>query len=113
MNASFDGRPVRLPLESGHLVLIDPLALDGLSRQLADVGRLPVSEQLPGLQALGEHGLRIGAQERRGAAPGTYEISLDAFEAADSSDTDAGVFEIDSGAVIVIDGSALRLSPLR
>ena len=105
MNASFDGRPVRLQLESEHLVLIDPLALDGLSQQLAEVGKLPAAEQFSKLQALGEHGLRIGA--RGGAAPGMYEIRLDSFEAADASDTDASVFEIDSGTVIVIDGGAL------
>jgi hypothetical protein len=31
MNAPFDGRPVRIQLESTHVVLIDPIALDGLS----------------------------------------------------------------------------------
>ena len=45
MDASFDGRPVRFQLESGHVVLIDPLGLDGLSEQLAQVGQLPESER--------------------------------------------------------------------
>lgn len=107
MNASFDGRPVRFQLESGHVVLIDPLALDGLSEQLAQVGDLPAGEQFSKLRALGEEGLRIGVQLVGNAAPGTYEISLDSFEAADDSDTDPAVFDIDTGTVIVIDGGAL------
>jgi hypothetical protein len=107
MNASFDGRPVRLQLESGHLVLIDPLALDGLSKELAEVGKLPLVEQLTQLQALGAHGLRIGAHELAGATPGTYEIRLDSFEAAADSDRDPRVFDIDTGTVVIIDGGAL------
>src|SRR5688500_16624573 len=107
MNASFDGRPIRLQIESGHLVLIDPLVLDGLSQQLAEVGRLPVAEQFSKLHALGEHGLRIGVQELGGAAPGTYEVGLSCFKVADESDTDASIFDIETGTVVVIDGSAL------
>ena len=38
MKPSFDGRPVRLQLESGDIVLIDPVALDGRR------GNLPKSE---------------------------------------------------------------------
>lgn len=63
-NASLDGRPVRLDLQSPRLVLIDPLALDGL-------------------------------------------LDLDSFESVDAHDPDPGVFEIDSGTVVVIDLSAL------
>lgn len=107
MNASFDGSSCRFQLESGHVVLIDPLALDGLSQQLAEVGELPESERSSKLQALGEHGLRIGVQAVSGAAPGMYQIDLDAFEAADASNTDPAVFDIETGTVIVIDGGAL------
>jgi hypothetical protein len=108
MNASFDGRPVRVRLESGHIVLIDPLALDGLSAQLVEVGTLPVAEQFSKLQALGQEGLRIGVRTLEPATPGTYEISLDSFEAVDDDDdSDPSVFETDTGAVIIIDGGAL------
>jgi hypothetical protein len=107
MNASFDGRPVRFQLESGHVVLIDPLALDGLSEQLAQIGQLPESERFSKLQALGEHGSRIGVQTVGGAAPGMNQIGLESFEAADARDSDPGVFDIDTGTVIVIDGGAL------
>jgi hypothetical protein len=107
MNASFDRSPCRFQLDSGHVVLIDPLALDALSQQLAEVAELPESERSSKLQAFGERGLRIGVQRVSGAAPGMYQIDLDSFEAADASDTDPGVFDIDTGTVIVIDGGAL------
>jgi hypothetical protein len=107
MNASFDGRPVRFQLQSNPVVLIDPIALDGLSSQLAEAGEMPDSERFSKLQALADHGLRIGVQALVGAAPGIYEIGLDSFEAAEASDTDPSVFDIDTGTVIVIDGGAL------
>jgi hypothetical protein len=107
MNASFDGRPVRIVLESRHIVMIDPLALDGLSEQLAEIGELPEAKQLLSLQALGEHGLRIGVQGVGSAGPGTYQIGLDSFVAADAAGTDPGVFDIETGTVVVIDLRAL------
>ena len=70
MNASFDRSPCRFQLDSGHVVLIDPLALDALSQQLAEVAELPESERSSKLQAFGERGLRIGVQRVSGAAPG-------------------------------------------
>jgi hypothetical protein len=107
MNTSFDGRPVRLRVESGHIVLIDPLALDGLAEQLAAAGTLPLPELLSRLQSLGQEGLRIGLRPLDDATPGIYEIGLDSFEAADHGDADPDVFETDSGAVVIIDGGAL------
>jgi hypothetical protein len=105
MNASSDGRPVRFRLESDHVVLIDPLALDGLSQELAEVGKLPASEQRSRLQALGKQGLRIGVHAV--AVPGVYQIGVDSFEAAAAGETDPAVFDVDTGTVIVIDGGAL------
>ena len=107
MNSSFDGRAARIQLESRYVVLIDPLALDGLSDQLAQIGALPVSQQLPELQALAEHGLRIGVQEVEIAGPGLYQVGLDSFEAAGAAQSDPGVFDIDTGTVILIDLHAL------
>lgn len=88
-------------------MLIDPLALDGLSEQLAQAGELPEPERFSQLKALGEHGLRIGVQPVGRAAPGTYQIGLDSFEAAGAGDADPAVFDVDTGTVIVIDGGAL------
>jgi hypothetical protein len=105
MNASFDGRPVRVQLESEHLVLIDPLALDGLSTQLAEVGKAPSDRAA--LPAEGSWRATVCANSLAAPTPGIYEIGLDSFEAAVESDVDAGVFDTESGTVIVIDGSAL------
>ena len=105
MNSSFDGRPARVQLDSNHVVLIDPLALDGLSQQLADAGELADAERFSSLRALADHGLRIGVQHLN-VAPGTFEVGPNSFESADADDV-AGVFETDSGTVVLIDGGAL------
>ena len=88
--------------------MIDPLALDGLSEELAKFGELPQSEQLSRLGALGEHGLRIGVHDLgAGGVPGIYQLSLESFEAVDANPADPGVFDVDTGTVIVIDLVAL------
>jgi hypothetical protein len=107
MNASFDGERARLDLESTQVVLIDPMALDGLSRQLAEIGDGPASDQASKLAALGDFGLRIGLQQVPATGPGTYEIGPDSFEPADPDATDPSVFDTDSAAVVVIDLAAL------
>ena len=106
-NASFDGGPVRLDVQSGRLVLIDPLALDGLHDELTAVSAAPPSEQRTMLQALGAQGLRIGFEELSAFQPGVHQLDLEAFESVDARDSHPGVFEIDSGTVVVIDLSAL------
>ena len=93
-------------LDSNHIVLIDPLALDGLSQQLADAAALPEPERLSTLRALGDHGLRIGVQAVD-LTPAMYEVGPHAVEEADAEDADPNVFDIDSGAVVLIDGDAL------
>ena len=107
MQASFDGRPVRIRAESRHFVLVDPLALDGLSEQIAATGELPLSEQLATLRVLGELGLRIGVQPLD-AGPGIYDIDRESFEAVqDAAEAEPVAFDVDSGAVVVIDRTAL------
>jgi hypothetical protein len=107
MNASFDGRPARFRIESGHVVLIDPLALDGLSPELIRISELPEAERLFKLGALGDHGLRIGVQPFDPVPGGLFQIVRDYFEAVDPDDTDPAVFDVDTGTVVVIDGAAL------
>ena len=107
MNASFDGRPVRLRIESPYLVLIDPMALDGLSQRLADLGTASHVDQLAALHAFGEYGLRIGVHGVGALAPGTYEIGLDAFEPSTGDQQDTRAFDVDSGTVVLIDLQAL------
>lgn len=107
-NASLDGRPARLELQSHQLVLIDPLALDGLRDELGAVGNATSSEQPAMLRALAAQGLRIGLTELAEFQPGVYELDLDSFESVDAHSPDPGVFQIDSGTVVVIDLSALH-----
>ena len=107
MNASFDRSPARFDLRSARLILIDPLALDGLSAELIDLSSLPAGDQSAKIQALGQRGLRIGLTEVEGFRPGTYELDVDSFESVDPVADDPGIFEVDSGAVVVVDLSAL------
>jgi hypothetical protein len=107
MNASFDGELARLELKSSHVVLIDPLALDGLARQLAEICDGPVSDRTAKLAALGDLGLRIGLHQVPASGPGFYEVSPDSFESVDGDVTDSGVFDIESGTVVIIDVAAL------
>lgn len=107
LNASSDGGPVRVELQSQTMVLIDPLALDGLREELQSVAAAPHAEKPHMLRALAAQGLRIGLQELPALEPGAYELDADAFEPVDASDPHPGVFECDSGAVIIIDLEAL------
>ena len=107
MVCSLDGRPVYVDVTSNHLVLIDPLALDGLSDQLVAIADADLATQSVQLRALGEYGLRIGLRRVPGLTPGTYEIDPDSFEPVDPESSGDGVFDIDSGTVIAIDLNAL------
>lgn len=106
MNASFDGRPARFDLQSDSVVLIDPLALDGLAPELVEIGAATRQEQVARLAALGGRGLRIGLHHVRQFRPGAYQVDLNSFRSAEADDG-PGVFDVDSGTVVVIDLSAL------
>jgi len=106
-NASLDGGAVRLELQSPRLVLIDPLALDGLRDELQAVSAAPPAEQPGMLRALAAQGLRIGLEELAAFQPGAHQLDLDSFQQADARDPHPGVFETDTGTVVVIDLAAL------
>jgi len=107
-NISFDGRPVERQLVSAEIVLIDPLALDGLSTELQHVAAVPATERFQLLRKL-PTALRIGAHLVPEFRPGAYAIGLDDFEptGAGSAD-DAGVVDVDTGTLVVIDLAYLR-----
>ena len=107
-NISFDGRPVHILISSNRLILVDPLALDGLSEQLAGISPLSESEQIAQLHELGNYGLRIGLHRLKSHGPATYEVGLDKFEPAGDT-SHPGIFDIDSGTVVLIDAAALHL----
>jgi hypothetical protein len=105
-NSSFDSRPVRMELTSDRLLLIDPLALDGLAGDLAVLGSVERASFSSALAGLPGH-LRIGVHVLEDFSPGTYELALDAFEAVANEEGDPEVFDIDTGTVVVIDLSLL------
>ena len=110
MSASFDGRPAHVTLRSGRVLCLDPLALDGLQAKLIELSQASPNVQWELARALGASGLKIGLLDIPGFQPGTYELDVDSFESVDPKVADPSVFEIDSGAVVVID--LLALAPV-
>lgn len=106
MNASFDGQPAEFNLQSDTLVLIDPLALDGLASELIKLGAVCQQDQATGLAALGQRGLRIGRHRVADFRPGLYRVDLNSFRTTAAEDG-PGVFDIDTGTVVLIDLAAL------
>lgn len=111
-NVSDSGGPVEFQMSSSLLVLIDPLVLDGLSPKLqklslSEVGSNPeLIRALPGPMKVGLH--RVEA-----FVPGTYRIANEDLESADSNQADVGVFEIDTGTLILVDlGCLPRLAQI-
>ena len=105
MNVTLDDRLARFSIHSGQVVLIDPLALDGLRPQLIEIGAAPRTEQPALLRVLAGRGLRIGLCSTTDSRPGEYEVGVDSFEAAPSS-SDDGVFEVDSELMCVTTSAA-------
>lgn len=106
-NASHDGSAVHIELRSSQLVLIDPLALDGLREELQGVATASPSDKPPMLESLGQSGLRIGLAELDAFQPGVYRLDIDCIAPANDKDPDPGIFQIDSGTVVVMDLAAL------
>ena len=100
-NISFDGAPVELELTSPCIVLIDPLALDGLRTQLQKVGQVPLVEQRRLLREQSQP-LRIGLHDVTNFRPGVFRVSVADFERADDS-PDPGTVDIDSGTMVLAD----------
>jgi hypothetical protein len=108
VNASFDGESAEFSLESDTLVLIDPIALDGLASEIIKLSAADRQAQVSGLAELGQRGLRIGLHRVPNFKPGMYRVNLNSFKTA-SVEHGPGVFEIDTGTVVIIDLSALGL----
>ena len=108
MNVSLDGQPVRFSLLSSRILLIDPLALDGLSAELGQLSQASPDKQHEMAGALGARGLRIGVVDLKDFQAGTFELGLESFESVDPSAADPTVFQLDSGTVVVIDMAALE-----
>jgi hypothetical protein len=107
-NFSFRGEPIEFRLSCSWILLIDPLALDGLSADLQVISKTALNEipamihDLPG-------GLRIGVTEISDFSPGMYSLGNQDVE--ETRDGDAiSTFDVDSGTVCVIDLKHLGLT---
>ena len=105
-NFFFYGEPIEIELSGPHILLIDPLALDGLSADLQTLYEIPLSEILKRIREL-SGGLRIGLAQVRDFCQGRYRLGNGDFEETDD-EADTSVFDIDSGTVCVIDLNHLR-----
>ncbi len=65
MQVSFDGTPVTLHLESRYVVAIDPLALDGLANELAELMTAEEAEQLGAAAGVGRLRSTYRSPDRR------------------------------------------------
>ena len=100
-NFSFQGEPIEFTLSSSRVILIDPLALDGLATELQSISSSPPSEILSRIRSLPGF-LRVGIHQVSNFRPGTYSLGNDDLEKANDED-DASVFDIDSGTLCVLD----------
>jgi hypothetical protein len=100
-NFSFRGEPIEFRLSCPYVLLIDPLALDGLSADLQVISEARLDE-IPAMTHNLPGGLRIGVTEISDFSPGMHSLGNLDFEEADDEDS-LSTFDIDSGAVCVID----------
>jgi hypothetical protein len=101
-NVSFDGQAVTLQLSCPYIVLIDPLALDGLRDQLQSLEGRTSTDQRALLEALSVP-LRIGVHEVKDFRPGFFRVTLSDFEYVKGPARDPGIVEIDSGTMVLAD----------
>lgn len=105
-NTSFDNQPIEIKMDSRYLVLIDPLALDGLSEKLSSNPN-PIATNPIELLAQYSEPLRIGMYEIPDFIPGDYQISSSDLTSAESDDKSSEIVDIDIGEMIVVDFSHL------
>jgi hypothetical protein len=101
-NVSDGSGPIEFQTSSSLLVLIDPLVLDGLSTELHELSPSEVAANPNLIRAL-RGPMKVGLHRIEGLVPGTYRIANDDLESADSNETDLGVFDIDTGTLILVD----------
>lgn len=107
-NFSFRGEPIEFELSCPHMVLMDPLALDGLSAELQTISQAPRSEMLETIRAL-PSGLRLGLAEVSNFRSGVYRLGNEDLEEA-AEENSPSIFDIDSGTVCVVDLDHLGLT---
>src|SRR6516165_9960470 len=96
-NFSFRGEPIEFDLSGSSILLLDPLALDGLSADLQTMSEIPRNQIPERVRDLpGE--LRIGLTQMSDFRLGRYQLGNEDLEEADE-EADPSIFEIDSGTV--------------
>jgi hypothetical protein len=105
-NFSFHGEPIEIELSGPYILLIGPLALDGLSADLQTMFEIPRGEIPERIREL-SCGVLIGLAHVRDFCQGRYRLGNGDFEETDD-EADSSVFDIDSGTVCVIDLDNLR-----
>jgi len=107
-NFSFAGEPIELELACPHIVLIDPLALDGLSAELQTLSESSQSEIAEGLRDL-SGGLRIGLASVGNFRPGRYKLGNEDLEESDN-EIASSIADVDSGTICFVDLHHLGLT---
>ncbi len=100
-NFSFDGQAIEFELSVPFIVLIDPIALDGLSAELKAICNLPIMDRPEKIRCLPGF-LRVGVQQVEGFRPGKYRLGNEDVEETGEAGL-LGAFDIDSGAICVVD----------
>jgi len=99
-NFSSRGEPIEFELSCPSVLLIDPLALDGLSAELQTMSEVPLGDMPEMIRDL-PGGLRIGLAQVSHFRIGRW-LGNDDLEETDDG-TDPSVFDIDSGRVCIVD----------
>ncbi len=102
-HVALDGGTVRFEVRSRYIVLIDPLALDGLASELMALSDASEQARLARIRYLGAEPLRIGVHDLGVARPGRYELSAASLEQAEDIPSDSSVVTVDSGVIVLVD----------
>ena len=102
-NISFNTEPVDFNLNSRYVVLLDPLALDGLRGALSSLGANEKVHPWESIARMNSGFLRVGVHEVEKFKPGMYRLHFVDIIAASDSASETGACDIDSGTLIVVD----------
>jgi hypothetical protein len=103
-NSSANAESVEFLLETGLVVLTDPLALDGLRNTLDVEFATRLAADARAVLSL-PPGLRVGVHRVPAFTPGPHRLSRSDIEEIDpgEGDDDPAVFDIDTGTLIAVD----------
>jgi len=101
-NVSESRGPIEFQMSSPLLIAIDPLVLDGISAELQALPPSKLAATPEMIRAL--HGpMKLGIHRIEDFIPGKYRIANDDLEPVNGDQEDVGVFDIDTGTLILVD----------